>query len=266
MGGYEHFTDILPTAWCKKAHYSSEAYVPPHFHYMSELLYIVSGSLSVTADDRTVELQVGDAALISFGVMHSTVTRESEFLVCNIPGYILDAPIRGAFGDLSVLRGIGAELHSLLKLLHDSLFCEERPLSDPVVQVMISSLANAIVSTVVLRSEPSPSHPTSGEPFRQMIGYIAASYTDRALTTEALAERFGYTPRMLSELFNANLRVGVKRYIDNLRVNDAMNRLISTGDSIELIAERVGYESVRSFYRIFRKISGMTPGQYRAKR
>ena len=54
--------------------------------------------------------------------------------------------------------------------------------------------------------------------------------------------------------------------IDILRVNNAKFQLLSTTDNIDAIAERVGFDSVRSFYRVFQKLTGVTPGDYRAAR
>ena len=58
----------------------------------------------------------------------------------------------------------------------------------------------------------------------------------------------------------------MKRYIDILRVNNAKFQLLSTTDNIDAIAERVGFDSQRSFYRVFQKLTGVTPGDYRAAR
>lgn len=52
-------------------------------------------------------------------------------------------------------------------------------------------------------------------------------------------------------------------YINKIRVDHAKELLKNTTDTIGSIAGRVGYMSSNSFIRIFKKIEGITPGQYR---
>lgn len=47
------------------------------------------------------------------------------------------------------------------------------------------------------------------------------------------------------------------------RISVAKVRLKITSDSIEEIAFSVGYKSAKKFYKAFRKITHMTPGEYR---
>ncbi|MNI97236.1 DNA-binding transcriptional regulator AraC [compost metagenome] len=48
-------------------------------------------------------------------------------------------------------------------------------------------------------------------------------------------------------------------------MSKAMEQLVDTDEMIRTIAEQVGYSNVNSFVRIFKKITGLTPTEYRAK-
>ena len=52
-------------------------------------------------------------------------------------------------------------------------------------------------------------------------------------------------------------------YIATIRVSKAMDLLVSTEDTLEKIAEAVGYINVRTFSRTFLKYVGISPGKYR---
>jgi transcriptional regulator GlxA family with amidase domain len=54
-------------------------------------------------------------------------------------------------------------------------------------------------------------------------------------------------------------------YIQSLRVEEAKQLLETSTDSIERIAQVVGYGDTASFRRLFSKLVGMTPGDYRRK-
>jgi transcriptional regulator GlxA family with amidase domain len=51
--------------------------------------------------------------------------------------------------------------------------------------------------------------------------------------------------------------------VQNLRIEEAKRMLESGGGSFEDIAAEVGYENPAFFRRLFRRSTGLTPGQYR---
>jgi transcriptional regulator GlxA family with amidase domain len=54
-------------------------------------------------------------------------------------------------------------------------------------------------------------------------------------------------------------------YVQWLRIEEAKQMLESDDRPIEEIAEEVGYADLASFRRLFRKLSGLTPGEYRRR-
>lgn len=54
-------------------------------------------------------------------------------------------------------------------------------------------------------------------------------------------------------------------YVQHLRIEDAKRRLERTDASIDQISWSVGYEDAASFRRLFKRITGITPGDYRRK-
>jgi transcriptional regulator GlxA family with amidase domain len=54
-------------------------------------------------------------------------------------------------------------------------------------------------------------------------------------------------------------------YVQHLRIEDAKRRLERTNASIDQISWSVGYEDAASFRRLFKRITGITPGDYRRK-
>jgi transcriptional regulator GlxA family with amidase domain len=54
-------------------------------------------------------------------------------------------------------------------------------------------------------------------------------------------------------------------YVQRLRVEDAKRRLERTDAPIDDISWRVGYEDAAFFRRLFKRTTGMTPGDYRKR-
>jgi AraC-like DNA-binding protein len=52
--------------------------------------------------------------------------------------------------------------------------------------------------------------------------------------------------------------------VTRIRVGDACARLASTGQPIAYIAEAVGYGTLANFNRQFKRLTSLTPREYRA--
>jgi transcriptional regulator GlxA family with amidase domain len=54
-------------------------------------------------------------------------------------------------------------------------------------------------------------------------------------------------------------------YVQTLRVEEAKHMLETTSDAIDIIAQQTGYEDPTSFRRLFKRMTGVTPGRYRQR-
>ena len=54
-------------------------------------------------------------------------------------------------------------------------------------------------------------------------------------------------------------------YVQRLRIEDAKRRLERTEASVDEISWRVGYEDAAFFRRLFKRVTGLTPGAYRKR-
>ena len=54
----------------------------------------------------------------------------------------------------------------------------------------------------------------------------------------------------------------LSNYINSVRLNEA-KKLILKGERLETVSEKVGFGSLRTFMRVFKKSEGITPGQYK---
>lgn len=79
---------------------------------------------------------------------------------------------------------------------------------------------------------------------------------------EALA---GIAPRSFKRRFREATGLSPLAYVQQLRIDRAKSMLESGDLAIDAIGWRVGYEDVAFFNRLFKRITGLTPGQYRRK-
>ena len=79
----------------------------------------------------------------------------------------------------------------------------------------------------------------------------------RTVTQASIAER------TLKRRFKTATGATLIEYLQNLRVEEAKHQLESADSSVETICYEVGYEDVSFFRRLFKRLTGMTPSQYR---
>lgn len=77
--------------------------------------------------------------------------------------------------------------------------------------------------------------------------------------------RSGMAERTFMRRFNDATKHTPLAYVQRLRIEDAKRRLERTEESIENVAWQVGYEEAAFFRRLFKRITGVTPGHYRRR-
>lgn len=93
--------------------------------------------------------------------------------------------------------------------------------------------------------------------------YIQEQYTDSALSIRQIAAEFGFHENYVSNLYKEEYGENLSAAIEKLRIEKASLLLETTDMRIGEVAEAVGYSSDSSFRRAFKKISGISPVDYR---
>lgn len=94
--------------------------------------------------------------------------------------------------------------------------------------------------------------------------YIDQNYTSK-ISLESVANQFNVNKSYLLRLFKENTGLTVNNYILQKRILMAKNELRFSNKTMDVIAEECGLETANYFIRIFKKIEGMTPGEYRKR-
>ncbi|MGQ9780213.1 MAG: PocR ligand-binding domain-containing protein [Bacillota bacterium] len=92
--------------------------------------------------------------------------------------------------------------------------------------------------------------------------YIRENY-HQPLTLEKVAQQVYVSPFYLSHLFKSELGLTFVEYLTRVRIEEAKRLLATSNLSVLGVAEKVGYEDASYFSKVFRKVTGMTPNQYR---
>lgn len=93
--------------------------------------------------------------------------------------------------------------------------------------------------------------------------YMEEHYMENVSLT-SLAKRLGISGSYLSTLFNQNLKCGFVDYLNKIRVEHACCYLEQNYFKTYEIAYKVGFKDEKYFSRVFKKITGMCPKDYKS--
>ncbi len=105
--------------------------------------------------------------------------------------------------------------------------------------------------------------PQSMQDLTCMLDYVQEHCSSAAFGLEQLAAYMRMSPAQCSQAFKRVDSRGFFKYMEEVRISRAMELLNSSGRKIEDIAAQVGYNSIASFSRAFKRYVGVSPTVFR---
>ncbi len=96
----------------------------------------------------------------------------------------------------------------------------------------------------------------------KVIAYIKSNYTND-LKLETLGDMFNCNSAYLGKKFKKVTGVQFNTYLDNLRIEDAKEKILHSDLKIYQISKLVGYTNTDYFFLKFKKSTGLTPKEFK---
>ncbi|MEK3913321.1 helix-turn-helix domain-containing protein [Paenibacillus sp. FSL H7-0331] len=109
-------------------------------------------------------------------------------------------------------------------------------------------------------------HESSGKSISRSVMDLVQEHYDSDLTLEQCALRLNYSTHYIRRMFRKETGMNYSDYLAGYRHDMAKSWLSGTDMKITEVAERLQYTNAQNFIRQFRKLEGMTPGQYREQK
>ncbi len=97
------------------------------------------------------------------------------------------------------------------------------------------------------------------------VQYVHSNYGDK-ITLDAVAGEVYLSPAYFSKVFKEEMKVSFNNYLNKYRIDKARDILRNTTIPLVDVAAMVGYEDQSYFSKVFKRVSGVTPGRYRESR
>lgn len=96
--------------------------------------------------------------------------------------------------------------------------------------------------------------------------YEVGNGSDGVPTVAYFAQRANLTPGYFGDLVRKELGITAQEIISSHIIRTAKQRLVGTGDDISVIAYGLGFQYPQHFARLFKKMTGQSPGQFRKEK
>ena len=151
------------------------------------------------------------------------------------------------------------------------LLLKEAARSEPGTQLFANMISRALALHLVRRysslgpPRPAPTPTISSKRMRRVIEFLHANLADD-LSLSQLAKVSGLGPSQFGRAFRAETGQPPHLYLVEIRVKAARHLLEHTTLPVTDVAFRCGFTQSSHFATMFRKVTGMTPREYRMAR
>lgn len=237
-------------------------HAPPHLHNSIEFVYVTEGTLEVGIGQELYHMEKGDFAVIFPDVIH----HYQVFSVSSSKVYYLRAlpALSGQFlNDMqkycpSVPVIKAKDLHSDIPNAIKCLF-RDKARTPVVEQAYIQIILARCMACFQLVEKKSVG---SDDIIYQTVSYIAGHFKEE-ISLDMMAKDLGVSKYVLSRVFSGTFHRNFNQYVNEYRLDYACTLLECTNQTIIDICMDAGFESQRTFNRVFQEKYRMTPREYR---
>ncbi|NUU74339.1 response regulator [Paenibacillus xylanilyticus] len=212
---------------------------PLKWSRMYELLFFIESGNAPKVEELTIDffafyLRQPDALLAHLKEQCRDIIMETKRLLID---YLQNGINSGASSSLEAVLNVSFDMESIR-------------------HYMVKVLTGA----ALLLKEDNPY--SSDQVIDNVKKYIDNHYA-KDLTLEWVSSLFYLNPSYLSYLFKEKTSENFTDYVNGLRIGQAKHLLMSTDHKIYRIAKQLGYDNPKYFFRVFKKMTGWTPEEFR---
>ena len=237
---------------------------PPMFHSHLELIYVISGEISMNIDGHSRRLKEGEMSVLFPYIVHSYENApETEIYIM-----LFEPQIVGSFEE-----ELGSQKPAF------PFYADARPLEplfERIVELASSgdsvgfktacSYLQAAVGELLAVMPLCEIDAVAENMTKPILLYCSEHFSDGDISIKKVADELYISKSYVSKVFSSKLKYGFREYVNELRISEAKKLLKKTDRKIVDIMLDCGFKNQSSFNRIFSDICGISPKEYRQKR
>lgn len=262
---------------------------PPHWHKEIEIIYVLEGVMDIGLNNQIYTMESGDILLVGMGDVHYFLTSpvRSNRIIVQFDLSMVEY-VSPAFQDqrfkVPVIRKHAAtsgeyvrswptterEVHHLLEEQILTLHAEYQRKSEGYKLAVMARLYDlvAIFLRYLPMEEVSPleknKHLKKLDRLEQVFSYVEQNYA-RPITLQEVSCVANFSVYHFTRFFKETTGMTFLYYLNSYRISKAVKYLAKTADSITEVAFKSGFDSIKTFNRVFKQFKGCSPTQYQKR-
>ena len=242
-----------------------------HWHRNMEICKVLAGTCDFTVSDQSYTAEKGDIIFVNTGELHSIdrnhgacqiiILTFDPAVLYNLGEQVGAISTHVKYSDIKKV-GIADEVEKCFENLESEINSTEK-YSKILFEASLLKVCGLFLRNFE-ESSKSKGDTKKEISFQKMLKYISENY-DEDINLDIIAKEFNYSPVYISRLFSERAGVNFKYYLDNIRTRKAVELLISGELSVSEISATCGYDNIRTFNNVFKRIMGCTPSDVRKK-
>lgn len=251
---------------------------PPHTHEFLEMAYVIKGKAVHNFNDLESKIiSQGDYFFIDYRTTHGYKSIDGEEFVvinCLFLPELIDKSLVYCKDFKTLLR------HYLLRIsdeysgfnIADRIFFDSDKKILNILKEMLfeyeksnifkSEFMRLKIMEIMLLTARAVSNEKKTDIVSQVTAEIHKNY-NKPITLEGITCGLNYSMPYVSKLFKEKTGLNFKEYLQKVRIEEACRLLVNTNEKVQSVSKLAGYSDSDFFCRIFKKVVGHTPGEFR---
>ncbi|GIP16681.1 hypothetical protein J40TS1_23230 [Paenibacillus montaniterrae] len=255
--------------------------LPDHLHEWFEIVYVHEGRGTFFIHHTLYEMKQGDLFVVPANTIHRAILeREGAITVTALffqaglllqklhdndtyqPIQLFQAVRKKAQYHIPLAAEQQVAVEQYMDAIHNEFaghsvgYKSAAVLLLQLLLVMLSRFAQASYAA-------NAAAPTSGPGWMMDVLQHIELHKEQQWNLAKLAKLANVTPAHFSRVFKQWTGMNVSQYLIMKRIIAAKQLLAATDEKLSLIAEKCGFESIPHFHRSFKKMTALTPTEYR---
>lgn len=249
---------------------------PPHWHEEIEIVYVLDEPLTIGLNNEIFTVNPREIFLIGRGEVHFFITppKKSKRIILQFELSMFEnfaAIMRERKFTNPLIQSKGGDEPAHRDLERQILWIEDEHTRKAEGYHLAIKARLYDLMVILLRRVPMEKysfleqnkHLKRLERLEQVFQYVEQHHI-REITLEEIAKTANFSVYYFTRFFKEATGMTFIQYLNNYRITKAIKYLTnSTEDSITEVAFKAGFESIKTFNRVFRQFKGCSPSCYK---
>lgn len=250
---------------------------PHHWHQEFEIVYVVDGKADIGLNNKVYFLKERDILLVGPGEVHSFIPRyaHNRVMILQFGMSIVDS-IDSVIGENRITEPFIpwdknhslAQVHGKLEEHILKIYSEYQKREEGYRLAIKAGLCSIMV--ILLRQVPSEKYSAAEknrrllklERLKNVFNYVAQNY-QKDISLEQAAEVANFSIYHFTRFFKECTGMTFTKYLNVYRIGKIEQMLKDTDKAITRLALEEGFNSIKTFNRVFKEVKGCSPSEYR---